>query len=117
MAHNGGYQPNEHRPTDETKLIVKELYAAGVQRARIAKRLGIVEETLNKHYEEELDNSMELLINNLAKSLYQRAIDGDEKAAEFWLKCRARWAPAKSEEDIEKDKRQTSLMEKLMDKL
>ena len=117
MLHDGGYQPNQHRSTPETRLIVKELYAAGIQKARIAKRLGVSDDTLVKHYEKELDDSLENLINGLAKSLYQRAIDGDEKAAEFWLKCRAKWAAAKSDEDAFKDNRQLTLMEKLIDKL
>ncbi len=56
-TNKGGRPP--HQPTDESRLLVKELYAAGVSRARIAERFGISDETLNKFYVEELDNSKE----------------------------------------------------------
>ena len=106
-----------HEPTEEKKLIVKELYEAGIPRERIAKRIGISADTLNKHYEEQLDKSKDEAISKLNKSLYCRAIDGDQKASEFWLRCQARWSYAKADEDIEKDKQTQTLMEKLIDKL
>jgi hypothetical protein len=113
----GGNQPNQHRPTDEQRLIVKELYAVGIPRPRIAARLEISEETLTKHYKQELDDSKDGMISALGKNLYNDAINGDEKAREFWLKCQGRWSYAKAPEDVDKDKQTQTLMEKLIDKL
>lgn len=117
MAHDGGYQPHEHRPTDESRLLVKELYAAGIQKLRIAARFGISDETLNKYYSAEMDDSKDVMISALGKNLYNDAINGDEKAREFWLKCQGRWSYAKSPEDSEKDNKQLTLLEKVIDKL
>lgn len=107
----------EHKPTDESRLIVKELYAAGVTVARLAERFDIHEETLRKHYREELEDSLENMNSTLAKGLYADALSGDKAAREFWLKCRARWSYAKAPEDTAKDEKTQTLMEKLIDKL
>jgi hypothetical protein len=106
-----------HYPTDETRKLVKELYAAGIPRERIAKRFEIDADTLNKHYKAELDDAKDKMTSDLGTGLYMDAINGDAGAREFWLKCQGRWSYAKAAEDSEKDKQQLSLMEKLIDKL
>jgi SOS response regulatory protein OraA/RecX len=111
----GGRPP--HSPTLAQREICRELYACGISKARIAERFGIDQDTLAKHYVEELDNNKEHMVGALAKNLYQDALNGDEKAREFWLKCQGRWSYAKPPEDTERDKQQTTLMERLIDKL
>jgi hypothetical protein len=111
----GGRPP--HSPTLAQREICRELYACGITKARIAERFGIDQDTLAKHYVEELDNNMEHMIGKLAKNLYQDALNGDEKSREFWLKCRGRWSYAKPPEDTERDRQQATLIERLIDKL
>jgi hypothetical protein len=115
MTKDLGGRP-EHVPTDESRLIVKELYAAGIQKLRIAERLGIAEKTLIKHYVLELEDNKENMIAALSKNLYQDALNGSQQAREFWLKCQARWSYAKPPEE---DKKSLSdeLLARLIDKL
>lgn len=50
-----------HKPTQTTRADVKLFYGAGVSEANIANHLGILPETLRKHYRKELDHgSMEV---------------------------------------------------------
>ncbi len=105
-----------HVPTDENKIIVRELYAAGIKKLRIAERLKIDERTLCKYYENELDNHKDHMIGSLAKNLYQDALDGDKASREFWLKCQGRWSYAKPPEDDKKSATE-ALLEKLIEKL
>ena len=105
-----------HEPTDETRLLCKELYACGITRARIAQRFGIDQETLSKYYVAELENNKEVMIASLAKNLYRDALEGNESAREFWLKTQGRFAYAKPPEDDGKSTAE-ALLEKLIDKL
>lgn len=106
-----------HHPTEETRRVVKELYSAGIPRERIAKRFDIDLNTLEIHYRPELDEAKDCMTSTLGTGLYMDALNGDQGAREFWLKCQGRWSYAKPPEDSEKDKQQLSLMEKLIDKL
>jgi plasmid maintenance system antidote protein VapI len=110
-------QGHDHVPTEETRLLVKELYAAGITKERIAKRFEICDDTLNKHYKNELDNEKEGMIAKLGKSLYQKALDGDGKAAEFWLKCQGKWSYAKAQEDTDRAAAAEAVMSRIIDKL
>ena len=107
----------DHVPTDETRLLVRELYACGVKRQRIAERFDIDEDTLNKHYKEELDNHKEHLISRLGMGLINDALEGDQKAREFYLKCQGRWSYAKDDKELEEREKYNSVIEKLIDKL
>lgn len=105
-----------HNPTDQSRIIVKELYSCGVTQERIAQRLGITDKTLRNHYREELDDNLENMISALTKNLYQDAINGDAQAREFWLKTRGRFHYYKPPEEEKKSNMET-LLEKLVDKL
>lgn len=117
MAHNGGFQPHEHVPTLESRAKVVGFTCAGYTHDDISKYLGISDETLRKHYRDELDKAKMENIVEISGIAYKRAREGSEKMIEFILRHQGKWAPYKSPEDIEKDKKQTSLMERLMDKL
>ena len=106
----------DHKVTESTKQTVRDLYACGITQARIAERLEISETTLRKYYKEELDDNHENMISSLAKNLYQEALNGNENAREFWLKCRGRWSYHKQPEEEKKTTTET-LLEKLIDKL
>jgi hypothetical protein len=91
------------------------MYAAGVPQSRLADHLGINENTLRKHYRDEMDLALDGMNTALSGTLYRDAIAGDKQAREFWLKTRARWSYAKPEED--KKSTTDTLLEKLIDKL
>lgn len=111
------HSKERHEPTHTSRKLVKELYACGVSKARIAERLKISPNTLQKWYEDELDNNKEQLASALAKNLYNDALEGNQRDREFWLRCQARWAYAKSPEELEQKERELSLLEKEIDNL
>jgi hypothetical protein len=80
-----------HEPTDATRLLVRELKAAGCTNAYIARRVGIGEDTLARHYGAEIEDAMQAAVSEMARSLYARGLAGDNACAIFWLKCRAGW--------------------------
>ena len=63
----------------------------GVRNDDIATYLGITEKTLVKYYKEELATGAIRANATIAKTLFQKAKDGDTTACIFWLKTRAGW--------------------------
>jgi predicted transcriptional regulator len=116
-AHDGGVQPNEHRPTDKSRGKVVGLRCAGYTYEEIAEYFDISRPTLEKYYKEELREGKLNKIEGVSNKAYELAMAGDTKMIEMILKMQAKWAAAKPPEDDEKDKMQMTLMEKLMDKL
>jgi hypothetical protein len=106
----------EHEPTEETRQKVIDLSCNGFNQTDIADHLDIDDKTLRKHYRVELNKAKREKTLILGNSLYQDAVNGNEQAREFWLKCQARWAYAKPPED-DKPTKMESLLEKLIDKL
>ena len=111
--HSGG-EP-EHEPTIETRAKVVAFSCAGFNQAMIANYLDIDDKTLRRHYRDELDKAKMEKTIILSESLFRDAQNGNEQAREFWLKCQARWAYAKPDED--KKSVTEALLEKLIDKL
>lgn len=107
----------EHQPTLESRQKVSDLICSGFTQSDAADHLDIDEKTLRKHYRDELDKSKREKTVILANGLYKDAVEGNAQAREFWLKCQGRWSYAKPPEDNEKDLKQITLMEKLIDKL
>jgi hypothetical protein len=56
-------------------------------------------------------------IDLISQNVYKMALDGNERMAEFVLKCQGRWSYAKAPEDVEKDQKYNSLLEQVIDKL
>lgn len=117
MGHDGGKQPTEHIPTLESRAKVVGFSCAGFPQESIAKYLRISDDTLRKHYPDELDQAKMDKIEFISTNVYKLAAEGNEKMMEFVLKCQGRWSYAKPPEESEKDKQQMTLMEKLIDKL
>ena len=117
QAKNPGGRPS-HKPTDETRHIVKSMVGYGAEQSTVAGRLGISIPTLIKHYREELDIGMGVANLAVAQSLFKKATHPekpDVTAAIFWLKCRAGWResdkvalPGKKEQQREEAERVTS---------
>lgn len=104
-----------HIPTEQTRFKVASLICNGFTQADAAQYLDIDETTLRRHYREELDKAKKDKTMALGSLLYQRALEGDAKAQEFWLKCQGGWAYKQSEED--KKSVSDTLLEKLIEKL
>ena len=87
----------KHIPTEESRKLVAELYSAGVPQNRIAKRFDISVDTLYTHYRKELDEHKDGLISTLGKTCIDRALEGDNKMLEFYLRTQGRWSNPKDE--------------------
>lgn len=77
---------NHHIPSASLKTRVRDLAAAGIPKAIIAKVLGMDDETLNKHYERELTCAIPEAVERIAKVLAIQAEQGDSKAQALYLK-------------------------------
>lgn len=84
--------PTPHVPTDKTRAEVAALNSFGNTQAEIALYLGICIETLVKYYRKELDTAVIKANAQVARALYNKAVNQDDLSAQiFWLKTRARW--------------------------
>jgi predicted transcriptional regulator len=84
-------QGKEHIPTEESRKLVKSLAAVGTRYVDIAHKLEITDDTLRKHYKEELESGRIDANAQIANTLFQQAKKGNMTAAIFWLKTRAGW--------------------------
>jgi predicted ArsR family transcriptional regulator len=80
-----------HKPTEETRKLVRTLSSVGITYDDISNKLNITAETLRKHYKEDLLNGRVDANALIGQSLYQSARDGNTSAQMFWLKTRAGW--------------------------
>lgn len=91
-ALSGKRGPDGHRPTDESRTLVRELVIAGCPQDHVATRLGISKPTLHKHYRAELDEGVWEANRAVASALYLKAtVDRDTACMIFWLKAKAGW--------------------------
>lgn len=88
-----------HEPTDIIKAEVRSLKSFGHTDEEIAGYLKISHDTLRRHYSYELENATIDANAQVAKGLFHKATKGDDLSAQiFWLKTRARWKTADSED-------------------
>lgn len=83
-----------HKPTEDSRKLVKALMLLGLSQARIGEHLGLSEKPLRRHYRAELDFSSERMLGNIAQNLAQLAQGADAvavSAARFVLASRAGW--------------------------
>lgn len=105
MAWNKGGRP-AHEPTAETRKQVEAMAGYGIRADDIARSVGISQETLRKHYRDELDLGTVKANTAVAQSLYKKALgDGTSAvtAAIFWMKTRAGWKETVVNEHTLKD--------------
>ena len=117
QGHDGGEQPHEHKPTEESRAKVLGLACAGLPQDEIADYFDISVQTLAKCYSTELRKKKRDRIQSISDKAYELALGGDLKMITLILTHQGNWASAKTKEDNEKDKQHLSLMEKLIDKL
>lgn len=84
-------QGKEHKPTQETRDLVKRLSALGCPRVDIGIKLKINTDTLAKYYQQELDDGRIDANSIIAGTLFNKAKSGDTAAAMFWAKTRMQW--------------------------
>lgn len=82
---------NHYIPNDEHAATVESLTSFGVPQKDIAKYLGIGEPTLTKYYSDILNRAGIQKNLEVANTLYQKALTGDNQSMIFWLKTRAGW--------------------------
>lgn len=91
MAINRGGRP-PHEPTEETRRVVEVMAACGDTYSDIALALGIVENTLKKHYRAELVEGKARANSAVKAAAYKMAVSGQCPAMTiFWLKTQCRW--------------------------
>src|SRR5215216_4237130 len=83
------------RPSDEQRRMVEAMTGYGIPQQDIARVIGIHEESLRKHFRQELDTGVAKANARVAEFLFEQATgqrgEGSVTAAIFWLKTRARW--------------------------
>ena len=84
-------QGKRHKPTEESRKIVKSLTAVGPTVQDIALKLHINVDTVRKYYKEELDVGRVDANFTIGSALYDNAKSGSVPAQIFWLKARAGW--------------------------
>lgn len=77
---------NTHQPTDELKQRVIDLVRCGTPKHLIAEVIEIDDATLNKHYAKELKTAKTTAIERIGKTVYQQALEGNNKAQALYLK-------------------------------
>lgn len=77
--------------TDQMREMVKTLRACGTRNETIARMVGMSSDALVFRFKDELEHGLDEANAKVARSLFDRAIEGDLGAQIFWLKTRARW--------------------------
>ena len=90
----------EFRPTDDERKQVETLSGYGVPYEQIAilVRGGIDVNTLMKHFRSELVSGKAKANTKVARTLFQKAVNGDTGAAIWWSKTQLRWAETQKHE-------------------
>jgi hypothetical protein len=89
-----------HKPTIHSRSKVIEFVCAGFRRSDIANYFRMDEETLNKYYKHELDQSLMHRTARLSRNVYLDALNGCKSSRTFWLTHRGGWYPAKAPDKI-----------------
>lgn len=91
----------KHEPSNESRRIVEDAAGLGLPHPQIGRLLRIGDDTLRKHYREELDRGMATANLAVARSLFEAAtVEKNVTAMIFWAKTRLRWAPPPHEEVV-----------------
>jgi len=87
----------QHDPTPEKRAIVQALAQFGIPQEQIARKVGVSEKTLRKHYAIELEDGATAANLAVAKNLYAFAAGSKGAAPQqvtagiFWAKTRMGW--------------------------
>ena len=89
----------EHEVTDKTREIVRSSSGLGLPQDQICALVGHIDpKTLRKHYEIELALGKAQASAQIAKTLFNKAKDGDTTAMIWWTKAQMRWSETQKQE-------------------
>lgn len=77
---------NDHKPTPELRQRVCDLVMSGSPIYIICEILDMDDDTLRKYYHKELKTAKTLAVEKIGKTVYQQALDGNEKSQALYLK-------------------------------
>ena len=77
-------QTIEHTPTPEQRRLVESTSGVGLPYNEIAALVGIDEATLLRHYAREIELGQAKANGQIAKAIYNKALDGDTASLKLW---------------------------------
>lgn len=77
---------NTHEPTEELRQRISDLVMCGTPIYLICEIIGINDDTLRKFYSVELKTAKAVAIERIGKTVYQQALNGNEKSQALYLK-------------------------------
>lgn len=77
-------QTLEHTPTPEQRRLVESTSGVGLPYNEIAALVGIDEATLLQHYGREIELGQAKANGQIAKAIYNKALDGDTASLKLW---------------------------------
>lgn len=80
-----------YHPTPEDRDVVVAMAFAGFTQERIARAMGVAENTLRKHYHDELQRGTDRMLADVVRSLAAKACSGDTTACIWITKTRLGW--------------------------
>jgi hypothetical protein len=83
-----------HVPADRDRRQVEVMTGLGLTQEQIGKILGVSEDTLQRHYADEITNGVAKANAQVAQNLFNIATSRDSgavAAAIFWMKTRGKW--------------------------
>jgi hypothetical protein len=80
-----------HVPTSDTRRMVEQMVACGLDATEIAYVFGTTVEQINLHYSQQIEHGLSITNAQVGAALLKNAIKGDTNAQQFWLRARARW--------------------------
>lgn len=93
-----------HKPTDEMRRQVEQASGLGLPHDQICALISISDETLRKYYSPELGMGKAKASAQIAKTLFNKAVQGgDTTAMIWWTKAQMRWAETQRHEQTGPD--------------
>lgn len=92
----GEYGQKPHEVTQESKDRILAYASAGLSQLQMIELEGISQDTLQRHYREQLDGGKPLANAKVRAKLFAQAMDGNTVAMIFWLKCQDGWVEPKA---------------------
>jgi hypothetical protein len=88
-----------HKPTDDLRRQIEQASGLGLPHDQIAALVGISDETLRKYYGPELAVGKAKASAQVAKTLFNKAVQGgDTTAMIWWTKAQMRWSETVKQE-------------------
>ena len=80
-----------HEPTEQTRAQAESAAGLGLPHDQIGALIGISDKTLRKYYATELAVGKAKASAKIAKTLFNKAVNGDTTASIWWTKAQMGW--------------------------